>query len=325
MDPYEKEQRRERRRARRAELVRTLRPVVPLLLVNVVAVGGQLAYGLDAYRQDSWPWPATFAVALLAALTAETVSLYVNWHAHDALLLKATATAARRRAQAYLIAAVVAAINYSHFSAGWKPTPAAILTAGCSLLSPWLWGLHTRRAQRVQLLREGHADTAGAVFGAARYLWFPRLTLGARRYSIFHGIVDPAQAWRGHIAETQARKVARDAARAPARQDDSPPLAATLPAPPTAQAETPRAEPPGTETPPRPRTGRGVATDDEHLAAARAWAAAHPDQPITSRRALAAAAEIDGVKPGSNRAAALYERYLTEQAPGLRSITGGAR
>lgn len=181
-------------------VLRALRPVAPLLVVNTFAVLGQVFYGFDHYSPAGWPIEARLAVAIGAAVGLESIAWYVSWHAHDALMLKATATAARMRRASYLIAAGVAAINYLHFSPDLAPTGAAVVFAGFSLSSPWLWGLHTRRAHRVQLLREGQADSTGAVFSAERWRAFPVRTWKARRWSIDHGVTDPRAAWVGYNA-----------------------------------------------------------------------------------------------------------------------------
>jgi hypothetical protein len=206
-------QTRERRHARQAEMWRSVaafaarwRTVAPIGLVTGFAVGGQFAYGLEEYKQGSLA--VTVLIAVGAGAAAESISLYVQWHAHDALLHGATATAARLRRASYLLALAVAAVNYSHFSDGWKPTPAAVVFALFSASSPWLWGLHTRRAQRMQLLREGKVDSTGAVFSAERFRAFPIRTIGARRLSIDLGISDPRIAWEVHRLQVQFRRAA---------------------------------------------------------------------------------------------------------------------
>lgn len=213
-----------RRRDRRTATVavgRTLRPVVPLLIVNAFAVFGQVLYGLVHYSPVAWPLWARLVVAIGAAIGIESIGNYVNWHAHDALLMKATATAARLRRASYLIALGVAGINYAHFADGWAPTPAAIVFALFSAASPWLWGLHTRRAHQIQLLREGQIDSQGAVFSAERWRAFPVRTWSARRWSIDLGVDDPRAAWAGYntaraerAAERALKREARLAASA---------------------------------------------------------------------------------------------------------------
>lgn len=175
--------------------------VAPLLLVTSFAIYGQVVTGLENYTAGDDPDYVRWGVALGAAAAIESIALFVAWHAHDALLLKASATAARLRRASYLIAAAVATINYWHFSDQWRPTAAAVVFAVFSASGPWLWGLHTRRIQHLQLLREGQADSTGAVFSAERWRAFPLRTYRARRFSIDHGITDPREAWETYRAE----------------------------------------------------------------------------------------------------------------------------
>jgi hypothetical protein len=189
----------------------TWRTVAPISLVTCFAVYGQFQFGLDAFRQD-W-FPLTVVIAGGAAAAFESISLYVQWHAHDALLRKDTATAAKYRRWSYLLAGVAAAVNYSHFSTGWAPSPAAVMFALFSLSSPWLWGLHTRRAHHIQLSVEGRLDDTGALFSAERWRHFPWRTLGARRWSIDQGITDPREAWESYRVERARRQDAHTVGR----------------------------------------------------------------------------------------------------------------
>lgn len=180
----------------------------PLLLVNGAAVYGQVAFFYEEVAPHTWPTLGKVVLALVIALAIESVSVYVGWHAHDALLKKATNTAARLRRWSYLIAAGVAAINYAHFADDTGPlgiNAAAVAFGMLSLLSPWLWGLHTRREQRVQLLREGRVDEAGATFSGERIRSFPIRSYLARRWSIDHYVTDPRQAWEGYNTELRTR------------------------------------------------------------------------------------------------------------------------
>jgi hypothetical protein len=200
----------DRKRARRARVAATVahvlvrwRTVAPITLVTGFAVFGQFSWGLTELRQD---WAvATIAIAAGAAAAFEAISLYVQWHAHDALLRGDKPTAAWLRRCSYLLAGIAAAVNYSHFSDGWQPTPAAVVFAVFSLSSPWLWGLHTRRENNKQLRRQGRIDDTGALFSPERWRHFPWRTLGARRYSIDHGITDPQVAWETYRLERQRR------------------------------------------------------------------------------------------------------------------------
>ena len=69
---------------------------MPLLIVNGAAVYGQLAYAYDDIAPDAGT-PARLALSVLFAAAVESIAVYVGWHAHDALLSGATATAARLR------------------------------------------------------------------------------------------------------------------------------------------------------------------------------------------------------------------------------------
>lgn len=209
-------QRAERRSVRAAHiagLARRLRPVVPLLFVSGWAAAGQVSYGLTHYSPADWPFLARLLAAIAGAITVESIALYVQWHAHDALLMKATATAARLRRASYAIAFGVAGINYSHFSDHWSPTPAAAVFAFCSAIGPWLWGLHTRRLHDLQLIREGHADSTGATFSVERKRAFPLQAWAARRWSIDHNVNDPRIAWDGYKQEAAERAALKAAAR----------------------------------------------------------------------------------------------------------------
>ncbi|MFI2663756.1 hypothetical protein [Micromonospora carbonacea] len=204
-------------RARRVATLRryaeTARYVAPLLLVNTAAVGAQTGYAFSR-TPESWPTLARVAVALVYAATVESISLYVNWHSHDALMQGATGTAAEMRRRAYLIAAIVGAMNYSHFDGeGWTPTPFAVGTGMASLLSPWLWGLHTRRQQHLQLLRRDLVDETGATFDRRRRRAFPIRTWRAARWSIEHNELDPKAAWAGYHAQRDARRAAAPGGR----------------------------------------------------------------------------------------------------------------
>jgi len=188
----------------------TLRLVAPLLLVNGLAVYGQGAYAYDHIAPGVWPVAARVILAVMVAAAAEAIALYVGWHAHDSLINKNYATAGHLRRASYLIAAVVAAVNYTHFAnGGFRPTGAAVIFGLLSLVSPWLWGLHTRRAQHVQLVKEHLVDDAGAVFSPSRRRAFPVRAWRARRWSIDHNVRDPKAAWRGYNIERDARRAAR--------------------------------------------------------------------------------------------------------------------
>lgn len=200
---------------------RWLRATVPIVLVTALAMFGQILFVYDAVLAADLvvgvPLVGALALALavLAGVAYESITLHVQWHAHDSLLHEHTLTAARQRKASYLIALVGALVNYSHFAnPDWSPTVLAVMFATFSLASPPLWGLHTRRLHKVQLSREGRMDTGGVVFSAERYRWFPWRTLGAVRWSIDHFEDDPRTAWDGYGADLRAQKAVKEAERA---------------------------------------------------------------------------------------------------------------
>lgn len=275
----ERAERRERNRKARAEFTTKLRPVLPLLLINGGAAYAQGAYAYEEIAPDAWNTPsrAAFAVAFAAAL--ESISIYVQWHAHDALLLKAHATAASLRRSAWVIAGVVAAINYAHFADGVMPTAAAVAFALLSLLSPWLWGLHTRRAQHVQLLAEDASliDEGGVEFSPQRRRAFPIRSYLAKRWSIDHYERDPRAAWEGYNAEREQRHAERAAKPEPVAASepdtDNPPTGDDLTA--VMDATTPATDP--TPRPAKRTTARPAKTRQSNAARVATKLAKEPD------------------------------------------------
>lgn len=182
----------------------TVIAVAPLVVVNALAVYGQLAYAMEHIAPETWLMPARVALSIGFAAAVESVALYVGWHAHDALLLRSHSTARALRRWSFIIAACVAAMNYAHFARpDMKPTAAAVAFGMLSLLSPWMWGLHSRRAARIQLLKERRVDDAGAEFSSTRKRAFPIRSLRAYRWSIDHNVTDPVAAWDGYHGRTQ--------------------------------------------------------------------------------------------------------------------------
>ncbi|MEU8406897.1 hypothetical protein AB0C19_11895 [Micromonospora sp. NPDC048842] len=287
----ERAEARERRRKARAEFAAKLRPVLPLLLINGGAAYAQAAYAYSEIAPAAWNGPSrvAFAVAFSAAL--ESIAVYVQWHAHDALMLKAHATAASLRRAAWGIAAVVAAINYAHFANGIAPTAAAIAFALLSLLSPWLWGLHTRRAQHVQLLAEDASliDDAGVEFSPKRRRMFPIRSLMAARWSIEHNERDPRKAWDGYNAERAARAAARQADRTTgATKVTAPPQTPNGPADP-AEPVTPA---PALPVAPVREPVRPTRVTARSLTASERVIAAHNADPTASHGQIARAANV---------------------------------
>lgn len=317
-------------RAAAAALGRAARPVVPLLLVTGFAGIGQVLWALDHVAPPTWGWPLRVVMAIGAAAAVESISLNVQWHAHDAHVHGRMASAARLRRASYVIAALVAAINYAHFAGpDGSITPAAVMFALFSAASPWLWGLHTRRVREIHLAEAGAAvDTAGAVFAPIRWRLFPLRTFGAWRWSIDHAVIDPTEAWTGYSAERAAERAGRRAERSaattepaattteqadPAQTAPPSPSVAELPVRPTSVALATVPAPVVRADTRRPVGRRARAaerastrSDADVLADARAWAAQHG--PITSRTSFRRATGT-----GGERSERLFDSYQREE------------
>ena len=179
--------------------------VAPITAVTLTAMFGQVVFLHDEAAPAELPELARWAVAVWIAGAVECVSLYIGWQAHDALLKKNFRAALRRRVASYAIALLVGGINYWHFSDGGDPTPLALIFGLCSALSPWLWGMHTRREAHLQLVADGVIDRNGAQFSSEKWLNFPIHTWKARRYSIMNNITSPVRAWDEYHADRAAR------------------------------------------------------------------------------------------------------------------------
>jgi hypothetical protein len=126
---------------------RALAAAIPVVLVNAVAFAGQLAF-----LHEHLPWPLLGQVMMAVAL--ESIAVYLAFHAHAAQL--ANDSALRLRLASYGFAAVIGAMNYSHYAGpGWRPTFPAVAVGLMSASSPWLWAIHSRRVSRDALLASG--------------------------------------------------------------------------------------------------------------------------------------------------------------------------
>lgn len=159
---------------------------IPVILVNAVAVIAQLTF---LRTHLSW----TPAGQVLVAVTLESVAVYLAWHAHLAII--ADDSAMRLRLAAYGFAAVVGVMNYSHYRApGWRPTFPALVFALCSVISPWLWAVHSRRQSRDALKAKGLIEPHAVRLGATRWMWHPVRSWRVVFRATWQGENDPAKA-----------------------------------------------------------------------------------------------------------------------------------
>jgi hypothetical protein len=172
---------------------------VPVALVNATAFIGQFAW-----VRVHVPWILPGQV--LFAVTLESIAVYLAWHAHLAQLKNDSA--GRLRLSAYLFALVIGAMNYSHYAVDWHPNALAVGLGLMSALSPWLWGVHSRRASRDALLAQHLVEPHAVRLGAARWTWHPLRSVGVTSASAWTGENDPQRA----IALYDTRRAAKSGA-----------------------------------------------------------------------------------------------------------------
>jgi len=170
---------------RPAAWVAALPLAAPLVGVNAVAVAGQTMWALDHLTR-------AVVLAVGFAATLESIAVYLAWEAHVALM--AGDAAFRLRLSSYLMAGVVAALNYTHWAPDWTPNAKALTFALFSVISPWLWSIRSRSMHREQLRAKGLIDPRSVRFSAARWVWHPWRTFGAHWQATWDGTIDPGEA-----------------------------------------------------------------------------------------------------------------------------------
>ena len=159
---------------------------IPIVLVNIVAFYGQFSY-LHEHRS------VPPAVQVIMAVALESVAIYLAWQAHLAQL--ANDSALRLRLGSYLIALVIAAMNYSHFCGpGWRPTFLAVAFALASAISPVLWSVYSRRATRDALKARGLIEGRAVRLGGNRWTWHPVRSVRVMSRATWAGETNPGRA-----------------------------------------------------------------------------------------------------------------------------------
>ena len=166
--------------------IRAIGLAVPVLLVNTVAFFGQFGY-----LREHLPWAE--AGVVLAAIAVESIAIYLQWHAHLAQM--SNDSALRLRLASYAVACLVGAMNYSHYALpGFRPTAAAVLCALMSVISPWLWAIHSRRVSRDELMARGLIEEHAVRLGATRWTWHPVRAIRVMHTATWTGETSPARA-----------------------------------------------------------------------------------------------------------------------------------
>jgi hypothetical protein len=162
------------------------RAAIPIILVNAVAVIGQLAF-----LRDHLAWGLPGDILFAAAL--ESIAIYLAYQAHLALI--SDDSALRLRLASYLFGAGIGVMNYSHYAGPhWRPTFTAVAVGMMSASSPWLWAIHSRRQSRDGLMARGLIESRALRLGATRWLWHPKRSAHVMWVATWAGIQSIAEA-----------------------------------------------------------------------------------------------------------------------------------
>jgi hypothetical protein len=225
---------------------RTAALVAPLVLVNATAIYGQAGWAYDHITQPLGLMATRFAMAVLFALTLESIGVYLAAEAHGALM--AGDASARLRLSSYAVGALIGALNFAHFaSPGYRPNPLALTFGLLSSISPWLWSIRSRSLNRDRLRELGQIDPRAVRFSILRWALFPIRTSTAFRSAVWAGIVQPVEA----VAAEDRRRAVRYVARLRRRTLGHPaPVPAPAPQPVPAVAATATFKPLAIAAPP---------------------------------------------------------------------------
>lgn len=178
---------------------------IPVACVNVTATIGQFQY---IRFHTTWP----LSGAILLSATLESIALFLAFEAHHALIHGDASFGIRIASYGY--ACIIGSLNYSHYSAGWRPTFLAIATGLMSVSSPWLWNVYSTRTGRARLAAMGLIEPRTVRFSRARWAWFPFRTLSVYRFAVWNGVNSPSEAlekWQESrpVSVPVRRKIAR--------------------------------------------------------------------------------------------------------------------
>ncbi|MFG1683457.1 hypothetical protein ACGFNP_25035 [Nonomuraea sp. NPDC049269] len=158
--------------------------------VNIVAVVGQVTAFTAAKAANGFEWSTPQALATAAVI--ESIAIYVGWHAHVALIEGDSVI--RLRLTSYTIALGVGVLNYHHYAPDWHPSDKAAMFGAASMLSPWLWAIHSRHQHRQDLRKAGLIDPRAPKFSALRWVLHRSETWRALRWAVRHSEQSPTAA-----------------------------------------------------------------------------------------------------------------------------------
>lgn len=209
-------------------------PYVPLVLVNSAALQGQFDWALGHLAIGDAETIIRYFAAAIYAIAVESIALFLQYYANRAL--KNRDSAGLLYLSALLVAGFVSTINFSHYHVENAPLwdlnqqATAYAFAMCSLISPWLWRIHSRAEHREALKAAGEIDSRGVKLSLSRKIWHPIRSVQVISFNSWTGETNPAkavEAWELHKAEKaaaeEATKITKKAAKIKKAEEASKP------------------------------------------------------------------------------------------------------
>jgi len=193
----------------RAFMARTV-PFAPLVLVNLAAITGQVGWAYNHLEIGDAGSILRAIVAGLFGMTAESIALFLQFYANRAL--RNRDSAASLYLSAFLVAGLVASLNYSHWSNPadgeffGRPNATAISFALCSFISPWLWRIKDRAAHREELKNAGEIDVRAVKLSMSRKIMHPIRSFMVIWYASWDGVTNPAEAVANYEKKRDEKK-----------------------------------------------------------------------------------------------------------------------
>jgi hypothetical protein len=181
--------------------------VIPLLLVNIVAISGQYGWSKDHLQSWGLIGQITFALAL------ESVAICIAFHAYLAEI--ANDSALKLKLASYGFGLGIGLLNYSHWAGpNGKPTATAIVVGVFSSVSPWLWGMYSRNVSRRVLKSNGLIEDHSVRLGSARWLYHPIKCMTVMSRSTWNGEKIPARAIAAYNDQMEQKRLQKELTKA---------------------------------------------------------------------------------------------------------------
>lgn len=190
---------------------RKMIPYIPLIIVNSAALQGQFSWAFDHLRVGEPETLVRIFAAVIYAVAVESIALFLQYYANRAL--RNRDSAGLLYFSAFLVAGLVATINFSHYYDPKTPLwnvsvqATAYAFALCSLISPWLWRIHSRAEHREALKAAGEIDSRGVKLSLSRKFWHPIKSIRVVSMAAWSGETNPAKAVEAWEAYQSAQKI----------------------------------------------------------------------------------------------------------------------